>query len=337
MSASAAPRTVVVVGATGNQGGGVVRALLGSKTTYESPWLVRGITRDPNSAKAKSFLADHQTIDNRLTLVAGHVYDAASLRDAFAGAYGVFAITSESYPGRVLEKEEEMQHEIEAGRNMILAAEECGVKHFVFSSLPDMVKTTGGRFLNIHHMNNKHAIEQMAREKLSGLTCLIPGFFYTNLRRPQYCQRRADGVVRFCAPIPGGQVAQWTDPTHDMGIFAARVFDMGVEKTRGKTYLVLSPRITADDMAKTFTRVTGQPAIHDPISAEEFGELTVPFVGPAFKEDAKQMMEWAAVMPADKICYGAMDADHNDSFKELGLEATSFEGWLCRSGWTGPE
>jgi hypothetical protein len=112
---------------------------------------------------------------------------------------------------------------------------------------------------------------------------------------------------------------------------------MGVEKTHGKTYLVMSPPITANDMAKAFTQVTGQPAIHDPSSAEEFAELTAPFVGPAFKEDAKQMMEWAAVMPAGKICYGAMDAHQDDSFEALGLKASSFEQWLRRSGWTGPD
>ncbi|GAM34514.1 cinnamoyl-CoA reductase [Talaromyces pinophilus] len=331
MSTSATPRTIVVVGASGNQGSGVVRALLNSKATRDMLWLVRGTTRDPNSAKAKKFLADHQTTDNRLTLVAGNVYDQASLQDAFVDAYGVFAITSEYYPGRLLMNREDMQHEVEAGYNIVLAAEKCGIEHFVFSSLPDMVKTTGGRFPNIHHMNNKHTIEKFARERLNTLTCLIPGFFYTNLMRPQYCQRRADGVVRFLTPIPGGQVMQWTDPTYDMGFFAA-----SPEKTRGKTYHVLSPPITADEMARTFTRVTGQPAIHDPISAEEFAEFAVPVVGPAFKEDAKEMMEWAAVMPADKICYGAFDTDQNEAMKILGLKATSFEDWLHRRNWKGP-
>ncbi|RFU81405.1 cinnamoyl- reductase [Trichoderma arundinaceum] len=303
------PCIIVVVGATGNQGGGVVRALLQSKAVEESPWYVRAITRDPNSAKAKSFLAENQTTDNRLSLVAGHVYDKSSLQDAFTGAYGVFGITSESYPGKLLEKKEDMRHEVEAGRNMILAAKECNVKHFIFSSLPDMITATGGQFLNIYHMNNKQMIEQIARENLEGFTALIPG----------------------------RQVAQWTDASHDVGLFAARIFCMGIEKTRGKTYLVMSPRTAAFDMAKTFTQVTGQPAIHNPISAEEFGELAVPFVGPAFKEDAKQMMEWAAVMPADKICYGAMDTYEDDSFKTLGLKASSFEQWLRRSGWMGPD
>jgi nucleoside-diphosphate-sugar epimerase len=175
MTSSAAPRTIVVVGTSGNQGSGVVRALLSFKATGDKLWLVRGITRDPNSEKARKFLADHQTTGNRLTLVAGNVYDQASLQDAFADAYGVFAIMSEYYPGRLLMNREDMQHEVEAGYNIVLAAEKCGIEHFVFSSLPDMVKTTGGRFPNIHHMNNKHAIEKFARERLNTLTFLIPG------------------------------------------------------------------------------------------------------------------------------------------------------------------
>ncbi|OJJ96531.1 hypothetical protein ASPACDRAFT_125172 [Aspergillus aculeatus ATCC 16872] len=336
MSIPDTSRIIVVMGATGNQGGGIVRALLGSRTPDGGLWHVRGITRDPNTTKARKFMADHQTIDQRLSLVPGRVDDQTSLQAAFAGAYGVFAMTSETQAGRILDKEEDLKHEVEAGRRIVLAADECGVKHFVFSSLPDMVRATEGRYPNIHHMNNKHEVEKFAKQRLGAVTCLIPGFFYTNLYWPQYCDRRSDGVVQFRIAIPSGQVAQWTDPIHDMGIFASRVFEMGAEKTRDKTYFVLSSRVTPVEMIETFTRVTGLPAIHDPISAEEFGEMTAPFVGPAFKRDATEMMEWAAILPADKICYGAF-AEHEDhSFEELGLKASSFEEWLHRSGWTGP-
>lgn len=100
----------------------------------------------------------------------------------------------------------------------------------------------------------------------------------------------------------------------------------------------MSPPITSQEMAEIFTRVTGQPAIHDPTTAEEFGELTAPFVGQAFKEDAKQMMEWAAIAPKDKVAYGALDSREFDrSEQELGLVASTFEEWLKRSGWTGPD
>lgn len=333
MPTAKTPRTIVVIGATGHQGGGVVRALLAS----DQDWHIRALTRDVSSSRAKALLDEYsRDVEvGRLSLVPGHVYDQSSLRSAFAGAYGVFAITAETYPGRVLVEEAEMAHEIEAGRNMVLAAKETGVEHFVFSSLPDMVKTTGGKFPDIHHMNNKHAVEMIAKEHLSGVTCLIPGFFYTNLRWAHYSDRRSDGVVRFRTAFPSKQVAQWTDPSYDMGSFAAKVFELGVDKTAGKTYLVLSPLTTPEEMAETFTRVTGQPAVHDPISPERFGEMTAPFVGPAFKKDAQQMMEWASITPADKVCFGAMD--HDNSFEELGLKASTFEDWLRRSGWKGPE
>lgn len=113
------------------------------------------------------------------------------------------------------------------------------------------------------------------------------------------------------------------------------MFALGIPKTHGKTYFVLSARTTPDEMVKTFTKVTGQPAIHKPITAEEFAEMTAPRVGPAFAEDAKEMMEWAAVAPANKICYGAFAEDQDDSFEELGLKASTFEEWLHRSGWMG--
>jgi uncharacterized protein YbjT (DUF2867 family) len=180
MSNPTAPHVIAIVGATGNQGAGVIQALLGSKTPDGGLWHVRGVTRDPNSPKAKKFLSNHQTSDNRLSLVPGDAYDRSSFQDAFEGAYGVFAMTSETHMGGVLEKDEEMKHEIKAGQNMVLAAEECGVKHFVFSSLPDMVSATGGRFVNIHHMNNKYEVEKFARERLSGgVTCLIPGLYHS--------------------------------------------------------------------------------------------------------------------------------------------------------------
>lgn len=115
------------------------------------------------------------------------------------------------------------------------------------------------------------------------------------------------------------------------------VFDLGIDRTRDKTYLVMSPRVTPREMAETFTRVTGKPAVHSPESPEEFGELTAPRVGPAFKEDAKQMMEWAAITPRNKVAYGSQDPGVDQSAEELGLTASSFEDWLKRSGWTGPD
>ena len=174
MSSTQLQQTIVVIGATGTQGSGVVRALL-SGEYGGGPWFVRALTQDPSSGKAQKLLSEYQTSDNRLSLVTGHVYDKTSLQSAFAGAHGVFAMTSERYPGKVITEEEELKHEIDAGRNIISAAKECCIKHLVFSSLPDIVEASNGQFKRIHHMNNKHTIEQLARKELDGFTSLMPG------------------------------------------------------------------------------------------------------------------------------------------------------------------
>ncbi len=107
---------------------------------------------------------------------------------------------------------------------------------------------------------------------------------------------------------------------------------MGPGRTGGETYYPLSSSITPQQMAETFTRVTGQRAYHEPTSAEEFGDLTAPLVGPAFKEDAMQMMQWAAETPNGTVAYGSK----HPSADALGLAASSFEEWLKRSDWAGP-
>ena len=170
MTSSQSKQTIVVIGATGIQGSGIVQALLN-----EGRWSVRGLTQDPNSPKAQNLQSKYQTTDNRLSFIVGNVYDEKSLRNAFKDAYGVFALTSERYPGKTLTKESELKHEIEAGCNIIFAAKECGIKHLVFSSLPDTVEASGRKFKRIHHMNNKHAIEKMAREQVEGFTAVMPG------------------------------------------------------------------------------------------------------------------------------------------------------------------
>ena len=176
MSTSGPRRIIVVLNATRGQGRGVISALL--KDESGGPWSVRAVVRDLNSDRAQKLLADHQTADNRLSMVAGNAYNLKTLRRAFSGAYGVFGSTFEKLPGRVLQHEKETTHELKAGRNIVDAAKKRGVEHFVFSSLPDMVKATSGRYPKIHHMNNKHMIEQYARKELSNVTCLIPGQYH---------------------------------------------------------------------------------------------------------------------------------------------------------------
>ncbi|KAH7321082.1 hypothetical protein B0I35DRAFT_428508 [Stachybotrys elegans] len=327
-------RVIVVLGATGGQGSGVVAALLNDASGER--WSVHAVTRDPSSERAQKLVAENQTPDGRLSVVYGDQHDPESLRKAMEGAYGVFAAVSEMIPGTWFIKEEEVAHELEAGRNIVDAAKHNSVEHFVFSSMPDMIKATAGRYTKLHHMHNKFLTEQYARTHLDAVTCLIAGFFYANNTWSHYARRQSDGVVCFSAPFPSSKAAQWVDASYDMGRFAARVFSLGKDKTKGKVYPVMSPKITMNEMVSMFTSVTGQPAIHSPLSADEWARMASDMVGPAFREDFTQMMEWTATTPDDKICFGALDPEEDRSKEELGLTASTFADWLKRTGWTGP-
>jgi uncharacterized protein YbjT (DUF2867 family) len=120
-SAHETPKIITVLGATGNQGGGVVQALL--KITTPS-FHVRAITRDVTSNSAEQLKAKFPN-NHRLELVEANIYDRESLLKAFNNSYGVFAAVNDRLPGQKIETEQDMDHELEAGRNILDAAKVC--------------------------------------------------------------------------------------------------------------------------------------------------------------------------------------------------------------------
>jgi uncharacterized protein YbjT (DUF2867 family) len=139
-------QTIVVLGVTGSQGRGVARAILNEPAL--SSFNVVGITRDVNSSSAKRILQDLQTSDKRLSLATADIFDVKTLETVFSGAYGLFAVTNEWKAGTRCETEEDLKAELESGRNIVGAAKKVGVKHLVFSSLPDLTKGSSHIFIS---------------------------------------------------------------------------------------------------------------------------------------------------------------------------------------------
>lgn len=117
-------KIIAVVGATGAQGGGLVRAILSDKT---SPFTARVLTRDVNSDKAKTLAALGAEV------VAADLDDLESLRRAFAGAYGAYCVTffwAHFSP----------EKEVAGARAMAQAAKHAGVQHVIWSTFEDTRK-----------------------------------------------------------------------------------------------------------------------------------------------------------------------------------------------------
>src|SRR6476661_8681601 len=108
-----------VMGATGAQGGGVVRAILRDKP---GGFAARAITRNPGSEKAKALAAAGAEV------VAADTSDQKSLERAFAGAYGAFCVTffwEHFSPERELADATAQAH----------AAKQAGIRHAIWSTL----------------------------------------------------------------------------------------------------------------------------------------------------------------------------------------------------------
>lgn len=169
-------KLIAVVGATGLQGGGVVRALRSS-----GRFKVRALTRHPN---AHPGLADE--------VVEADLKRPETLRAAFEGAHGVFLVTNFWEPG---------VDEREQAAAAIHAAKAAVVKHFVWSTLPDVETISGGK-LDVPHFTGKAKIDRIVEAAgFANHSFVIAPMYYQNLVGVMAPQEQEDGSLGWALPL----------------------------------------------------------------------------------------------------------------------------------------
>ncbi|CAB3801436.1 NmrA/HSCARG family protein [Pararobbsia alpina] len=169
-------KLIAVVGATGQQGGAVVRALQAS-----GQFKVRALTRNP---------AKHSKMADEV--VAADLNRPETLRAAFAGAHGVFVVTNAWEAG---------QDESKQALAAVNAAKDAGVRHFIWSTLPN-VETISGGTIDVPHFTDKAKVERIVREAgFSYHTFVIAPFYYQNLLGAMAPQKQADGTAGWALPL----------------------------------------------------------------------------------------------------------------------------------------
>ena len=149
-------KLIAVIGATGQQGGGVLRALQAS-----GQFKVRALSRNPGKHRE---LADE--------VVEADLNRPETLKAAFEEAHGVFLVTNFREKGT---------DELKQATAAIRAAKDAGVKHFVWSTLPNVEAISGGEF-DVPHFTGKGKIDRIVKEAgFAHHTFVIPAFFYQNL------------------------------------------------------------------------------------------------------------------------------------------------------------
>ena len=192
-------KIIAVVGATGHQGGGVLRALRSS-----GHFKTRALTRNP---------AKHPTLGDEVVLA--DFNRPETLNAAFTGAHGVFLVTNAWEAGAA-----EHQQAITAVR----AAKEAGVQHLIWSTLPNVEAISSGR-ISVPHFTDKATVERAVSE--AGFiyhTYVIAPFYFQNLLGAMAPQKQADGALGWALPLdPERRVIHMGDVT-ELGRIVAGAF-----------------------------------------------------------------------------------------------------------------
>jgi uncharacterized protein YbjT (DUF2867 family) len=244
--------TVVVTGATGNQGGAVARGLL------ERGHKVRAVTRDPNSGQAK-LLANAGA-----TLVAASLEDTAAIIQALDGATSLFAMTTPFGGG--------VDAETRQGVAAADAAKVAGV-HLVFNSVGSANRQTG-----VPHFDSKYEVEKHIARIGVRATILGPVYFMENLSFGK--EQLAQGIYASALP-PSRTLAQVA--VADIGAVAVRVLENSGRYT-GKRFDLAGDELTGNDVVAILSRITGRPFA--------YSQVPLDVIRQGMGEDGARMYEW---------------------------------------------
>jgi uncharacterized protein YbjT (DUF2867 family) len=287
--------TILVIGATGAQGGSVARALLARKQ-----FNVRALTRKPDSDAAQALRALGAEI------VKGDLDDRASLEAALRGVYGVYGVTNFW---------EHFDREEVHGTNLVEAVAAANVKHFVFSTLPPIAKETEGR-LRSPHFDIKAEHEEHARRLGIPSTFIHVPFYYENFL--YFFPPRAAGDGTYQIAFPQGATPLAAMSVEDVGAVAASIFEQP-EAYIGKTVKLAGDEIPAKEYAAAMGHAAGVEVRYAYMPRAAFAALGFPGA-----EDLADMFEYYRL----HIPSRARDIE---STRTLNPELQDFDAWVTRN------
>lgn len=250
-----ADKTILVTGATGRQGGAVVRHML------PKGWKLRALTRDPSSHAARALT------QKGVEVVQGDLEDASSVARAAEGVHGIYSVQDFWAVGA--------RREVQQGKNVADAAKKAGVKHVVYSSVGGAERNTG-----IPHWESKWEVEKHIRSLGLPATVFRPVTFMEGY----YIDQVEIGILKgkLVDAVRGDKPYQ-TIATDDIGAFVALAFDRPLEFI-GKEIEIAGSELSNLEAAKVFSRVLGKPV--------EFQKLPLPLVRLILGKEFYLMFRW---------------------------------------------
>jgi len=305
-------KIIAVVGATGAQGGGLVRAILGDSS---GAFAVRALTRDVNSEKAQE-----------LAKLGAEVVEAdldigPSLRAAFDGAYGAYCVTF-FWDHFVPEKE------LVQAAAMAQAAKQAGLKHVVWSTLEDtrkLVPLTDDRMptlmekYKVPHFDAKAEANRAFAQFGVPVTYMLTSLYWDNLIYGGMGPKKgADGKLELTLPMGDKRLAGIA--AEDIGRSAFCIFKAGFDLL-GQTVGVAGDHVTGSQMAAALAKELGQAVSYKPLTPGQYRQLGTPGA-----EELGNMFQFMQDFESE-FC----GARNLDSARALNPSLQTFGGWLSKN------
>ncbi|KAL6886761.1 putative hscarg dehydrogenase [Trichoderma evansii] len=265
---SLAKPILVVLGATGTQGGSVLAHFL---SLSPSPYALRGVTRDLSSAKAAALIAQG------VEMVVGNFDDPTSLEAAFKGASAIYSVTDYWNPmADPLQHQKAAaagqsighfirEYETQQNKNIIDAAANLdGLERFIFSSLPDTKKLSSGKYTHVFQFDSKGIAEEYGRQthpKLWAKTSVFYAPFYLEnyfgplgaLFRPKLDKSKGSLTLAIAEPLASTPLP-WFSAVGDTGALVYALLRAAPGKKLIGVRELLSPRQLAELFAETLEK-----------------------------------------------------------------------------------
>ncbi|KND94441.1 NmrA-like family domain-containing protein 1 [Tolypocladium ophioglossoides CBS 100239] len=282
-------KLVVILGITGVQGGSVADTYLSAPG-----WKVRGVTRNPDSAAAKEWAA------KGVDVVKGDLDDVESLKRAFRGADVIFGVTDfwtiwknpesnkKRQPGQGL-LEYCYEAELRQGRNVADAAATVPkLSRYIFSSMADATRSSGGKYTRLYHMDSKARAAAYAQSlpALAGKFSQIQAPTYFQLPwawgLPTTPKKQADGSWRMSGIGPGNKGIPFGDVRRDLGPCVKAV----AEAEPGVNLFAVGEYVSWSEYLETFCETQNlKYGGYDELSYEAFCELVPGGLGHEFSQN----------------------------------------------------
>jgi uncharacterized protein YbjT (DUF2867 family) len=301
-------KIIAVIGATGAQGGGVVRAILADRS---GAFAARAITRHPESEKGQALARLGAEV------VGADVDDPSSLKRAFAGAHGAYCVTS-------FWEYMSPERELAQASAMAAAAKEARVAHVVWSTLEDTrlrmplsdtrMPTLRGKYKVPHFDAKGEADKAFAGAPTS---FLLAAWYFDNLIYFGAGPRKGpDGNLVLAMPLGGGKLPGIA--AEDIGKCAYGIFRRGTSEI-GKRLGIAGDILTGDQMAAALARALGRKVSFFDVPFDDYRGYGFPGA-----DDLGNMFQYQAIFN-DEFCKSRDVA----LSRSLDPELQSFETWLA--------